>query len=125
MKGELHLPDLPEIPVALSPVGGVPESGERRTRPHWGLRLREKLMGYLPLLLMTMLALGTWLVAKNTPGLLSPFTPGVVKHDPDYTVDHFSLQRFAADGSLKVQIDGDHMRHFPDDDTMEVDKIRV
>jgi lipopolysaccharide export system protein LptC len=125
MKGELHLPDLPEIPVALSPVGGVQEAGERRVRPHWALRLRDKLMGYLPLLLMTMLALGTWLVAKNTPGLLSPSTPGAVKHDPDYTVDHFSLQRFAPDGALKVQIDGDHMRHFPDDDTMEVDKIRV
>ncbi len=125
MKGELHLPDLPEIPVALSPVGGMPEAGERRARPNWALRLRDRLMGYTPLLLMTMLALGTWLIAKNTPGLISPSAPGAVKHDPDYTVDRFTLQRFAPDGSLKVQIDGDHMRHYPDDDTMEVDKIRV
>ena len=125
MKGELHLPDLPELPVALSPVVGAPEPGERRVQPHWALRLRDKLMGYLPLLVMILLALITWLVAKNTPGLISPSTPGVVKHDPDYTVDHFTLQRFDPDGALKVQIDGDHMRHFPDDDTMEVDKIRV
>lgn len=125
MKGELHLPDLPEIPVALSPVGGEPVAEERRVRPHWLTRLREKLMGYLPLLLMTALALGTWLVAKNTPGLLAPSVPGAVRHEPDYTVDHFTLQRFDPTGALKVQIDGDHMRHYPDDDTMEVDKIRV
>jgi lipopolysaccharide export system protein LptC len=124
MKGELHLPDLPEIPVAVSPPG-LPQSGDRRRRARWAPRLRERLMGYLPLLLMTILALGTWLVAKNTPGLLSPSAPVAVKHDPDYTVDHFSLQRFAPDGALKVQIDGDQMRHFPDDDTMEVDQIRV
>lgn len=125
MKGELHLPDLPEIPVALSPIGGAPDSGERRVRPHWVMRLREKLMGYLPLLLMTVLALGTWLVAKNTPGLLAPSTPAALRHEPDYTVDHFTMQRFDPNGALKVQIDGDHMRHYPDDDTMEVDKIRV
>ena len=98
MKGELHLPDLPELPVALSPVVGAPEPGERRAQPHWALRLRDKLMGYLPLLVMILLALITWLVAKNTPGLISPSTPGVVKHDPDYTVDHFTLQRFDPDG---------------------------
>ncbi len=125
MKVELHLPDLPEIPVALSPIGGPPDGTERRARPRLSTRLRESLMGYLPLLLMTLLALGTWLVAKNTPGLLAPFVPGAVSHDPDYTLDHFTLQRFDANGALKVEIEGDHMQHYPDDDTMEVEKIRV
>ena len=124
MKGELHLPDLPEIPVALSPIG-APDGRERRARPHWAMRLRDRMMGYLPLLLMTVLALGTWLVAKNTPGLLAPSTPAALRHEPDYTLDHFTLQRFDASGALKVEIEGDHMRHYPDDDTMEVDKIRV
>ncbi|HEX7689554.1 MAG TPA: LPS export ABC transporter periplasmic protein LptC [Burkholderiaceae bacterium] len=125
MKGELHLPDLPEVPVALSPSGGPPEGHERRARQRWHVRVREKVTGYLPLLLMTALALGTWLVAKNTPGLISPVAPGAVRHEPDYTVDRFTLQRFAPDGALKVEIEGDRMSHFPDDDTMEVDRIRV
>ncbi|MEP6505101.1 MAG: LPS export ABC transporter periplasmic protein LptC [Betaproteobacteria bacterium] len=125
MKGQLHLPDLPEVPVVLSPLSGALDDQQRRTRPRWPVRLREGVMGYLPLLLMITLALGTWLVAKNTPGLLSASTPGAVTHEPDYTLDRFNLQRFDVEGALKVEIEGDHMRHFPDDDIMEVEKIRV
>jgi lipopolysaccharide export system protein LptC len=124
MKGELHLPDLPEVPVALSPLGAAVDA-QRRVRPRWTVRLRESAAGYLPLLLMLALALGTWLVAKNTPGLLESPAPGVVKHEPDYTLDRFDLQRFDVAGALKVEIVGEHMQHFPDDDIMEVEKIRV
>jgi lipopolysaccharide export system protein LptC len=35
------------------------------------------------------------------------------------------LQRFDATGALKVEIEGEHMQHFPDDDIMEVEQIRV
>jgi len=125
MKGELHLPDLPEVPVALSPIGGASEPRDRRVRPGWFVRLRESVMAYLPLMLMVMMALGTWLIAKNTPGLLSPSTPGAARHEPDYTLDHFTLQRFDVTGALKIEIEGERMQHFPDDDTMEVEKIRV
>ena len=76
-------------------------------------------------MLMVGLALGTWLIAKNTPGLLSPSAPGAVKHEADYTLDHFTLQRFNPEGALKIEIEGEHMQHFPDDDIMEVEQIRV
>ncbi len=125
MKGELHIPDLPEVPVALSPLHAAVDDQQRRTPPSWRVRVREAIAGYLPLILMTGLALGTWLIAKNTPGLLAPSAPGVVKHEPDYTLDRFNLQRFGVDGALKVEIEGEHMQHFPDDDMMEVEKIRV
>ena len=125
MKGELHIPDLPEVPVVLSPIGGPVDDQQRRTRPSWPVRVRESLVGYLPLMLMVGLALGTWLVAKNTPGLLSNSQPAPVAHEPDYTLDHFTLQRFDATGALKVEIQGEHMQHFPDDDMMEVEQIRV
>ena len=125
MKGELHLPDLPEVPVALSPLHAAVDDQQRRTRPGWTVRMREAIAGYLPLILMTGLALGTWLIAKNTPGLLAPSTPGALKHEADYTLDHFTLQRFDVAGALKVEIEGEHMQHFPDDDIMEVEQIRV
>jgi lipopolysaccharide export system protein LptC len=125
MKGELHLPDLPEVPVALSPLHPPMDDQQRRTRPGWATRMREGIVGYLPLMLMVGLALGTWLIAKNTPGLLSPSAPSAVKHEADYTLDHFTLQRFNPEGSLKVEIEGQHMQHFPDDDIMEVEQIRV
>jgi lipopolysaccharide export system protein LptC len=124
MKGELHIPDLPEVPVVLSPLGG-PADDQPRARPSWQARLRESAVGYLPLVLMVALALGTWLIAKNTPGLLSSSTPAPVAHVPDYTLDHFTLQRFDAKGALRVQMEGEHMQHFPDDDIMEVEQIRV
>ena len=65
MKGELHIPDLPEVPVVLSPLN-APVDDPQRVRPSWPARMREMLVGYLPLMLMVGLALGTWLVAKNT-----------------------------------------------------------
>ena len=125
MKGELHLPDLPEVPVALSPLSPPLDDQQRRTRPGPVVRLREGVVGYLPLMLMVGLALGTWLIAKNTPGLLAPTAPGAVRHEADYTLDRFNLQRFTATGALKVEIEGEHMQHFPDDDIMEVEQIRV
>jgi lipopolysaccharide export system protein LptC len=125
MKGELHLPDLPEVPVALSPLSPPVDDQQRRTRPGLAVRVREGIVGYLPLMLMVGLALGTWLIAKNTPGLLSPTAPGAVRHEADYTLDRFNLQRFDATGALKVEIEGEHMQHFPDDDIMEVEQIRV
>src|SRR5436309_518007 len=101
MKGELHIPDLPEVPVVLSPLGAPMDDQQRRTRPSWPVRVRESLVGYLPLMLMVALALGTWLVAKNTPELLSASQPATVPHEPDYTLDHFTMQRFDATGALK------------------------
>jgi len=125
MKAELHIPDLPELPVALSPLHPPPDDQQRRTPLSWPVRVREGIVGYMPLMLMVGLALGTWLIAKNTPGLLSTSGPAVVKHEPDYTLDQFNLQRFDATGVLKVEIQGEHMQHFPDDDIMEVEQIRV
>jgi lipopolysaccharide export system protein LptC len=125
MKAELHIPDLPEVPVTLHPLHPPPDDQQRRTPLSWAVRVREGIVGYMPLMLMVGLALGTWLVAKNTPGLLAPSGPAVVKHEPDYTLDQFNLQRFDPDGALKVEIQGEHMQHFPDDDIMEVEQIRV
>ena len=125
MKAELHIPDLPEVPVALSPLHPPLDDQQRRIPLSWPVRMRERIVGYLPLMLMVGLALGTWLVAKNTPGLLAPSGPAVVKHEADYTLDQFDLQRFDATGALKVEMQGEHMQHFPDDDLMEVEQIRV
>ena len=125
MKAELHIPDLPEVPVALSPLHPPPDDQQRRIPLSWPVRVRERIVGYMPLMLMVGLALGTWLIAKNTPGLLAPAGPAVVKHEADYTLDQFTLQRFDPTGALKVEIQGEHMQHFPDDDIMEVEQIRV
>jgi lipopolysaccharide export system protein LptC len=91
----------------------------------WTWRVREMLSSYLPLLLMAGLALATWWLVKNTP------VPGDVaretapRHEPDYTMRAFSMKRFARQGPLRVQIDGETLRHYPDTDTLEIDNPSI
>jgi lipopolysaccharide export system protein LptC len=103
----------------------APSVERRRTRLAWHLRLIDGFSAYLPVLLMGMLAMGTWWLVKNTPlpdaqqEVLPP------RHEPDYTMSTFTVQRFGADGAMRVQIAGERLRHFPDTDTLEIDNPRI
>jgi lipopolysaccharide export system protein LptC len=125
---ELNLPDLPEVPIQLGPVPGGRPPPPREVLP-WSLRLRlrlrDTLTSYLPLLLMLVLALGTWWLVKNSPGPMAPREASAARSDPDYTMTGFSVQRFAADGRLKVRLDGQRMRHFPATDRIEIDAVTI
>jgi lipopolysaccharide export system protein LptC len=121
MAVELHLPDLPEVPLAL---GGNGQPPRPRTLA-WHLRLRELLSSYLPLLLMALLALGSWWLVKNTPTVPAPREQEAVRTEPDYTMTKFALDRFEAGGRPKLRIEGDRLRHFPDTDRIEIDQIRL
>jgi lipopolysaccharide export system protein LptC len=48
-----------------------------------------------------------------------------LRHEPDYTMTQFLVQRFGASGAMRVQIEGDLMRHYPDTDTFEIDNPRI
>lgn len=120
---ELHLPDLPEVPVSLGPL--VADASAQRHRRPWADRLRDALSSYLPLLLMVLLASGTWWLVKHTPSVDGPAGARPVRSDPDYTMRGFSLTRFAPDGRFAVRIQGDMLRHFPDTDRLEIDGVRI
>lgn len=124
MSVELHLPDLPEVPISLGPAPGAPRP-ERRRRLSWWLRLRDVLSTYLPLLLMALLALGTWWLVKNTPALVAPPAATEVRREPDYTMTQFAIERFDRTGRLRVRVDGERLRHFPDTDRYEIDQARI
>jgi lipopolysaccharide export system protein LptC len=121
VKVELHLPDLPEVPLALG--GSAPAAP--RPRVPWHLRLRESLASFVPLLLMLALALATWWLAKHTPRPPAPQAPAAVRPDPDYTMQDFALERFAADGRLALRLTGTQLRHYPDGERIEVDAVRI
>jgi lipopolysaccharide export system protein LptC len=116
---ELHLPDLPELEVSLG------QPAPRRDRRSWRRRLRDLLGTYLPLLLMAVLALGTWGLVKNTPRPPVPSEAGAVRSEPDYEMRDFAITRFAADGRVKVRIEGQLLRHFPDTDRVEIVEARI
>ena len=94
-------------------------------RAPWPWRVLDAASAYLPLLLMAALAMGTWWLVKNTPLLEDDRALAPLRHEPDYTMNQFMVQRFAASGTMKVQIEGDVLRHYPDTDTLEIDNPRI
>jgi lipopolysaccharide export system protein LptC len=91
----------------------------------WYLRLFDLASAYLPLVMMAVLAAGTWWLVRNAPTFEGPHAAPPPRHKPDYVMTRFVVQRFAADGTLRTQIEGDTLRHYPDDDTLEIDVARI
>jgi lipopolysaccharide export system protein LptC len=108
-------------PAAATPRTPLVRHGEQ---PFWS-RVVEQASSYLPLLLMALLALGTWWLVKNTPLAEAPPSAAPLRHEPDYLMSQFMVRRFAADGAMRAQIEGDMMRHYPDTDTLEIDNVRL
>jgi len=107
---------------ALAPA--APPASDRHAAA-WPARVAEQLSSYLPLLLMALLALGTWWLVKNTPIAETQRQAAPLRHEPDYQMSHFMVRRFAADGAMRAQIEGDMLRHYPDTDTLEIDNVRL
>ena len=85
----------------------------------------ERVSLYLPVLLMGVLALGTYLLVRNTPVFGPAAGAKPLTHDPDYFMQNFSVKTFHASGQLKSEVLGAEAWHYPDTDTLEIDRIRV
>jgi lipopolysaccharide export system protein LptC len=126
MRAELHLPDLPEVPIAVQvPTLGAATVPSPRARVPWHLRLREAVSAYLPLLLMLLLALATWWLVKETPPPPPPAAERPPRSEPDYTMRQFALERFDAAGQLVLRIEGEALHHYPDTDRVEVERATI
>ena len=91
----------------------------------WPTRVLDVVSAYLPLLMMAVLASGTWWLVRNAPGIDAPAVVPPPSHEADYVMTSFVVQRFGPDGSLRTQLEGDRLRHFPDNDTLEIDAARI
>jgi lipopolysaccharide export system protein LptC len=109
-------------PVDLSFAG--PEPVVPAAAP-WYACFLDLASAYLPLLLMAVLAAGTWWLVRNAPVIDTRPATVPLRHEADYVMTHFVVQRFAPDGSLRTQIEGAQLRHYPDDDTLEIDDARI
>ncbi len=85
----------------------------------------ERVSIYLPLILMALLALGTYWLVRNAPMLGLPEMAAAPRHEPDYFMRDFSIKTFDAGGRLKSEMLGVEARHYPDTDTIEIDKVRI
>ncbi len=85
----------------------------------------DRISMYLPILLMGVLALGTYWLVRSTPVFLAAEADRAVTHDPDYFMKKFSVKTFDSMGRLKSEVSGADARHYPDTDTLEIDGVRI
>ena len=99
-------------------------SPQRQSQP-WQWQLAQVASTYLPVMLMALLAVGTWWLVKNTVAPNDDRPVVAPRHEPDYEMHHFAVQRYTPTGALQAQIEGEVLRHYPDTDTLEIDNVRV
>jgi len=85
----------------------------------------DRLSIYLPVAVMGVLALGSYWLVRSTPPPVTPTVAQPVQHESDYFMRDFAVRTFDADGKLKSEIFGVEGRHYPDTDTLEIDKPRI
>lgn len=87
-------------------------------------RALDRLTLYLPLLVMVVLAMGSWWLVRSMPDLWSSPAVTPVRKDPDYHLENFSTQVFNAQGRRTSQVSGEKARHYPDTDELHIDMVR-
>lgn len=80
---------------------------------------------YIPVVLMGLLALGTYWLVRNTPAALAPESQKAVSAEPDYYMRKFGIKTFDEAGQLKSDVSGTEVRHYPDTDTLEIDNALI
>jgi lipopolysaccharide export system protein LptC len=120
MPAELHLPDLPELPLQLGPA-----AARTQRRKPWAQRLRELAGSSLPLLVMLVLALASWWLVRNAPEPWRFTAEAPPRKEPDYSLEQFVLERFEANGRLRARLSGQRLHHFPDTDRIEIEGLRM
>ena len=85
----------------------------------------DRLSLYLPIVLMGILALGTYWLVRSTPVFDTAAAPVAPPHEPDYTMRQFSVKTFDTAGKLKSEITGEQAKHYPDTEVIEIGKVHI
>lgn len=88
-------------------------------------RVWERFLLYLPLVVMGLLALGSYWLVRSTPSSDNPATTRPMRHEPDYFMQQFSVRTFDAQGRIRTEVVGANARHYPDTQWLEIDDIRI
>ena len=89
------------------------------------LTVWDRLSIYLPIAVMALMALGTYWLVQNTPKPVATPVEQSSRSDPDYYMKDFSVTTFVEAGRLKSEVFGTAARHYPDTDTLEIDRVRI
>jgi lipopolysaccharide export system protein LptC len=91
----------------------------------WIRNVWDRVSIYLPVLLMGILALGTYWLVRSTPSFETKTSKAELKHEHDYMMRQFALRGFEKDGRLKIELTGEEAKHYPDTDTLEIEQIKI
>ncbi len=85
----------------------------------------DRLALYLPALVMSLFALSSWWLVRSVPDLHNPSSAKAVRKAPDYFLHGFSVKSFDANGRLVRELQGQHARHLPEFDVLEMDTVEI
>lgn len=88
-------------------------------------RAWDRCLVYLPVVFMGLLALASWWLVRSAPSVPSGAEEPVRGHEPDYFMQEFSVKNFGPEGQLLSEVRGEMGRHYPDTDTLEIDRMRL
>ena len=88
-------------------------------------RTLDRLVLYLPAILMAVFALSSWWLVRSLPSFFNETTSPSVRHEPDYFLNYFSVKTFDSHGRLMRELSGEHAQHFPDTDTLDIQKVQL
>jgi lipopolysaccharide export system protein LptC len=80
---------------------------------------------YLPLVMMALLAVGTYWLVRNTPAAYEAEAARPMSHQVDYFMRQATVKTFDETGRLKTELSGAEARHYVDTETLEIDKARM
>lgn len=98
---------------------------ERRPRPRTLAGWWDRASIYVPLLMMGVLALGTYWLVRITPNFPTEEAASAIKHEVDYFLRKFNVKSYDDAGLLKSEIHGLEARHYLDTDILEIDQARI
>ena len=75
---------------------------------------------YLPVVVMALIALGSWWLMRNAPNHEAAPTAKAARHEPDYYMLDFTVQTYNAAGKLQNELRGTEMLHLPDVDGFKI-----
>lgn len=92
---------------------------------HWVFAIWERVLLSLPVVVMGVLALGTYWLVRVTPVVQPAAEVKAVGHEPDYVMQDFAVKSFDAQGQLRSEVTGTVARHYPDTKWLEIEGIRI
>lgn len=113
-----------ETTAGLAPLSGAAHGRVHQRQPFvW--RVQQWLANYLPLALMAALALFSYWLLRQNPVPEGPTETRPLRHVADYEMQGFELLRYLPDGRQQAWLQGETLRHFPDDDSIEVERLQL